>query len=129
MKAMMFLSGILYASLASAATQDVRVAAPRSGAEHLAWRADPAAAGALAVHPGDRVVTGRLATASGGRLVVESDFGGTETLSLSRDTRLLAGARRQDLHSGDVVSVAYHGSGADRTADAVALGDRAAPSR
>lgn len=118
--------------LAVAATsQSTVVERPPSAspAAHLAWKADPAASGPLAVHAGDHVVIGRLATFDGGQAVVESDLGGTETVQVGPQTKMLQGAKPQDLHTGDVVSVAYQKAGASRTADALAPGDISAPGR
>lgn len=112
-------AALLAAPLLALAAPAATVVNPAPGTEHLAWRQDPPASGPLAVRSGDRVVTGRVATVSGGRMVVESDFGGTETLSLTQTTKVLHGSRPQDLRSGDVVSAAYHGRGSDRTADAI----------
>jgi hypothetical protein len=75
-----------------------------------AWKTDPLATGAFAVHAGDREVTGRIATVQGNRVVIASDLGGNETLTRSEHASISVDQRPDSwsaLRSGQDVVASY----------------------
>ncbi len=97
------LSAVLLAPFLAQAATSGTAAGQEPGGKYEAWRQDAAATGALAVHPGDHVAVGRLALASPKQLVIESDWGGNETIALGPDTHFLNGIHRAgDLKTGEV---------------------------